>query len=90
MQSLKPAAPEQVDDGVEVLQIGPRSTIWSAGSRIIPPYVCAAEGKATGAVAEVIEGVRLGQTPELEEIVTLFSAVVPTSLLSHNWQTNCA
>ena len=77
VQSLKPAAPEQVDDGVEVLQIGPRSTIWSAGSRITPPTYVPAEGKATGAVAEVIEGVRLGQTPELEEIVTLFSARGP-------------
>jgi len=77
VQSLKPAAPEQVDDGVEVLQIGPRSTIWSAGSRIIPPTYVPAEGKATGAIAEVIEGVRLGQTPELEEIVTLFSARGP-------------
>ncbi|CAB4597458.1 unannotated protein [freshwater metagenome] len=77
VQSLKPAAPEQVDDGVEVLQIGPRSTIWSAGSRITPPTYVPAEGKATGAVAEVIEGVRLGQTPELEEIVTLFGARGP-------------
>jgi FO synthase len=77
VQSLKPAAPEQVDDGVEVLQIGPRSTIWSAGSRITPPTYVPAEGKATGAVAEVIEGVRLGQTPELDEIVTLFSARGP-------------
>lgn len=77
VQSLKPAAPEQVDDGVEVLQIGPRSTIWSAGSRITPPTYVPAEGKASGAVAEVIEGVRLGQTPELEEIVTLFGARGP-------------
>jgi len=77
VQSLKPAAPEQVDDGVEVLQIGPRSTIWSAGSRITPPTYVPAEGKATGAVAEVIEGVRLGQTPDLEEIVTLFGARGP-------------
>ena len=74
VQSLKPAAPEQVDDGVEVLQIGPRSTIWSAGSRITPPTYVPAAGKATGAVAEVIDGVRLGQTPELDEIVTLFGA----------------
>lgn len=77
VQSLKPAAPEQVDDGVEVLQIGPRSTIWSAGSRITPPTYVPAQGKATGAVAEVLEGVRLGQTPELEEIVTLFGARGP-------------
>ena len=74
VQSLKPAAPEQVDDGVEVLQIGPRSTIWSAGSRISPPALVPAEGQATGAVAEVIAGVRLGQEPGLDEIVTLFGA----------------
>jgi len=77
VQSLKPAAPEQVDDGVEVLQIGPRSTIWSAGSRIAPPVYVPAQGKPSGAVAEVIEGVRLGQTPELDEIVTLFGARGP-------------
>ena len=74
VQSLKPAAPEQVDDGVEVLQIGPRSTIWSAGSRISPPALIPAKGRATGAVAEVIAGVRLGQEPGLDEIVTLFGA----------------
>ncbi len=74
VQSLKPAAPEQVDDGVEVLQIGPRSTIWSAGSRISPPALLPAEGRSTGAVAEVIAGVRLGQEPGLDEIVTLFGA----------------
>ena len=77
VQSLKPAAPEQVDDGVEVLQIGPRSTIWSAGSRITPPTYVPSVAKATGAVAEVIEGVRLGQVPELDEIVTLFGARGP-------------
>ena len=77
VQSLKPAAPEQVDDGVEVLQIGPRSTIWSAGSRISPPALVPAEGRATGAVAEVIAGVRLGQEPGLDEIVTLFGARGP-------------
>ena len=77
VQSLKPAAPEQVDDGVEVLQIGPRSTIWSAGSRITPPTYVPSVAKATGAVAEVIEGVRLGQEPELDEIVTLFGARGP-------------
>ena len=77
VQSLKPAAPEQVDDGVEVLQIGPRSTIWSAGSRISPPAIVPAEGRASGAVAEVIAGVRLGQEPGLDEIVTLFGARGP-------------
>ena len=77
VQSLKPAAPEQVDDGVEVLQIGPRSTIWSAGSRIAPPAYVPMASTARGAVAEVIEGVRAGETPGVDEIVTLFGARGP-------------
>lgn len=77
VQKLTPASPEQVDDGVEVLQLGLRSTIWSAGSRITPPAYVPQVGKPSGAVAEVIEGVRLGQTVEIEEIVALFGARGP-------------
>ncbi|MEX1218512.1 MAG: 5-amino-6-(D-ribitylamino)uracil--L-tyrosine 4-hydroxyphenyl transferase CofH [Acidimicrobiales bacterium] len=77
VQSLKPAAPHQVDDGVEVLQIGPRSTIWSAGSRVSPPFLVPSKGEATGAIAEILAGVRLGQTVELEQIVSLFGARGP-------------
>ena len=36
VQRLTPAAPEQVDDGVEVLQIGPRSTQWYSGRQRRP------------------------------------------------------
>jgi 7,8-didemethyl-8-hydroxy-5-deazariboflavin synthase CofH subunit/7,8-didemethyl-8-hydroxy-5-deazariboflavin synthase CofG subunit len=76
-QTLKPASPEQVDDGVEVLQIGPRSTTWSAGSRFSPPVLVPAPGVATGAVAEVLDGVLLGQEPGLDELVILFGARGP-------------
>ncbi len=76
-QDLRPASPEQVDDGVEVIQLGARSTIWSAGSRIVPPTLVPAPGRASGRVAEVLDGVALGQTVGHEEIVALFAARGP-------------
>jgi 7,8-didemethyl-8-hydroxy-5-deazariboflavin synthase CofH subunit/7,8-didemethyl-8-hydroxy-5-deazariboflavin synthase CofG subunit len=76
-QDLKPASPEQVDDGVEILQMGPRSTTWSSGSRFAPPVLVPSAGVASGAVAEVLDGVLLGQQPGIGEIVTLFSARGP-------------
>ncbi|HEY6532395.1 MAG TPA: 5-amino-6-(D-ribitylamino)uracil--L-tyrosine 4-hydroxyphenyl transferase CofH [Acidimicrobiales bacterium] len=77
VQRLTPAAPEQVDDGVEVLQIGPRSTAWYSGANVAPPLLLPAPARATGAVAEVLAGVQLGQQVDLDEIVTLFSARGP-------------
>lgn len=77
VQRLTPAAPEQVDDGVEVLQVGPRSTAWYSGANVAPPILVPAPARATGAVAEVLEGVQMGQPVELDEIVTLFGARGP-------------
>ncbi|HVN51453.1 MAG TPA: 7,8-didemethyl-8-hydroxy-5-deazariboflavin synthase CofG, partial [Acidimicrobiales bacterium] len=37
VQRITPAAPEQVDQGVEVLHIGPRSTQWYSGASVAPP-----------------------------------------------------
>src|SRR6478735_1754812 len=74
VQRLTPASPEQVDDGVEVLQIGPRSTQWYSGANVAPPVLVPAPAHATGAVREVLDGVMLGQQVGIDEIVTLFGA----------------
>jgi FO synthase len=74
VQRLTPASPEQVDDGVEVLQIGLRSTQWYSGANVAPPMLVPAPARASGAVREVLDGVLLGQQVGHDEIVTLFSA----------------
>jgi FO synthase len=62
-------------DGADVVLIGDRSTAWYSGSPAHPPVlVPRAEARASGAVAEVLAGVRLGQEPGVDEIVTLFGA----------------
>ena len=77
VQQLTPASPEQVDDGVEVLQLGPRSTAWASGAANPPPALLPGRAAAGGAVAEVLAGVALGQEPGIDELVTLFSARGP-------------
>jgi FO synthase len=77
VQRLTPASPEQVDDGVEVLHIGPRSTAWYAGASFPPPVLVPAPSGGRGAVAEVLAGVLSGQQVGIDEIVTLFSARGP-------------
>jgi FO synthase len=77
VQRLAPAPPEQVDDGVEVLHLGPRSTAWYSGSENAPPTLVPAPARATGAVAEVLAGVLAGEEVGVDEIVTLFGARGP-------------
>jgi len=74
VQRIRPAAPEQVDDGVEVLHIGARSTAWYSGADAAPPPLVPGHPAAGGAVNEVLAGVLLGQEVGLDEIVTLFGA----------------
>src|SRR5205807_2273830 len=50
---------------------------WYAGAESEPPRLLPATPSAAGAVAEVLAGVQLGQTVDVEEIVTLFSARGP-------------
>ncbi len=76
-QRLTPATPEQVDDGVEVLHLGPRSTAWYSGASAAPPTLLPSAGWAGGAVGEVLAGVLLGQEVGVDEIVTLFGARGP-------------
>ncbi|MEO6988572.1 MAG: 5-amino-6-(D-ribitylamino)uracil--L-tyrosine 4-hydroxyphenyl transferase CofH, partial [Aquihabitans sp.] len=64
-----------VGDGAEVVLVGRRSRQWYVGTDADPiDLLPAAEARATGALAEVLDGVRLGQVPDEDQIVTLFSA----------------
>jgi FO synthase len=74
VQRLRPPAPEQVDDGVEVIHLGPRSTAWCAGASVEPPVLIPVTGRAGGEVGEVLAGVLMGQEPSVDELVALFSA----------------
>jgi FO synthase len=77
VQRLAPASAEQVDDGIEVLQVGARSTQWASGGSRRPPVLVPASGRVTGRVNEVLAGVLLGHEPGVDEIVALFAARGP-------------
>jgi FO synthase len=67
-----------VGDGAEVVLVGRKSTQWYSGADETPiRLISAAQVTAAGRVAEVLDGVRLGQEPGAEEIETLFSARGP-------------
>ncbi|MBV8160907.1 MAG: 7,8-didemethyl-8-hydroxy-5-deazariboflavin synthase CofG, partial [Acidimicrobiia bacterium] len=50
---------------------------WYSGADAPPPTLVPGSGSAGGAVGEVLAGVLMGQTVDVEEIVTLFSARGP-------------
>jgi FO synthase len=78
VQKLRPASPEQIDDGVEVVHIGPRSTAWYSGGNGEPPMLVPSPSRPSpSAITEVLDGVLLGQEPGINEIITLFSARGP-------------
>jgi FO synthase len=66
-----------VADGAEVVLVGRRSTQWYSGADVEPVSLLPGNPSAKGAVREVLDGVRLGQEPGLDELVTLFSARGP-------------
>jgi FO synthase len=66
-----------VGDGAEVKLVGRRSTAWYSGADAAPPHLTPAVARAGGAVGEVLDGVRAGQEPGVEELVTLFGARGP-------------
>jgi FO synthase len=66
-----------VADGVEVVPIGRRSTTWYSGSGAAPPLLLPGQPRAGGAIGEVLDGVRMGQTPGTVELVALFSSRGP-------------
>ncbi|MGH3983848.1 MAG: 5-amino-6-(D-ribitylamino)uracil--L-tyrosine 4-hydroxyphenyl transferase CofH [Pseudonocardiaceae bacterium] len=63
--------------GAEVLLTGRRSTAWYSGTDVAPPVLLPAPARATGAVRAVLDGVRAGQRPGLDELMTLLSARGP-------------
>ncbi|MDA8292651.1 MAG: 5-amino-6-(D-ribitylamino)uracil--L-tyrosine 4-hydroxyphenyl transferase CofH [Actinomycetota bacterium] len=73
----KVAATRPVGDDVEVVLVGERSTAWYSGALAPPPALLPAKGRASGRVREVLDGVRLGQEADVDELVTLFSARGP-------------
>ncbi|MGH3671883.1 MAG: 5-amino-6-(D-ribitylamino)uracil--L-tyrosine 4-hydroxyphenyl transferase CofH [Pseudonocardiaceae bacterium] len=66
-----------VSDGAEVSLAGRRSTAWYSGTDITPPALLPAPASATGAIREIMEGVRAGQRPGLGEVVVLLRARGP-------------
>jgi len=75
----KVTAADVVQDGAEVVLVGHRSTQWYSGATNPPPVLLPspARGRATGAIGEVLEGVRAGQEVGFDQIVTLFRARGP-------------
>ena len=74
----KVASITPVGDDAEVTLVGPRSTQWYSGAPTAPPVlVPASHDRVTGAVAEVLDGVRCGQEVDEAEILTLFAARGP-------------
>jgi FO synthase len=65
-----------VGDGAEVVLIGDKSTGWYSGASVDPAFLVlpSAGGKVSAAVREVLDGVVAGQVPEVDELVTLFTA----------------
>ena len=66
-----------VGDGADVILAGRRSTAWYSGSDASPVPLIPGPARAGGALGEVLAGVRLGQEPGVDELVTLFSARGP-------------
>ena len=77
VQHIEPATPEQVDDGVEVLHVGRRSTAWASGGGTPPPVLVPGRPRVSGAVNEVLAGVLMGNEAGIDELVTLFGARGP-------------
>jgi FO synthase len=66
-----------VGDGAEVVLVGRRSTQWYSGADQPPPALLPGGPAAGGRLAEVLQGVRKGQEPGVDELVALFAARGP-------------
>src|SRR3954465_7901459 len=66
-----------VADDAEVVLVGRRSTQWYSGAEVDPAPLVPGPARAAGAIGEVLDGVRRGQEPGEDEIVTLFGARGP-------------
>ncbi|HKE74717.1 MAG TPA: bifunctional FO biosynthesis protein CofGH [Acidimicrobiales bacterium] len=64
--------------GADVVLTGVRSSAWYSGADAAPPsLVPGSRGTVRGRVAEVLDGVRAGQSVDEDEIVALFAARGP-------------
>ncbi len=77
VQRIKPATPEQVDDGVEVLHIGARSTAWYSGAVGRRPRSCPVDLGPAARSPRCWPACWLDQEVGVDEIVTLLSARGP-------------
>ena len=64
----------KVDDGAEFELTGTISSQWYVGTGADPEIVIPGEPCASGAVAEVLDGVRAGDDVGFDELMTLFGA----------------
>jgi len=82
----KTTAADTVADGAEFVLVGHRSTAWYSGADHSPPVILSDDPDRerticpTGAVAEVLDGIEMGQEPGLDEIATLFTARGPEAV----------
>jgi FO synthase len=65
---------KNVGDGAEVVLVGRRSTQWYSGAGEHPATLLPGDPAASGRIAEVLDGVQLGQEPGEDEITVLFAA----------------
>ncbi len=63
-----------VGTGAEVVQVGRRSTAWFSGAGTDPTPLPGSGAPVRGRVREVLEGVRGGQDPGVDELEALFAA----------------
>jgi 7,8-didemethyl-8-hydroxy-5-deazariboflavin synthase CofH subunit/7,8-didemethyl-8-hydroxy-5-deazariboflavin synthase CofG subunit len=71
---LDPAMQFPVLDRSDAEGLGRDDHRWYSGADAAPPTLLPAPARAGGAVGEVLAGVLMGQTVDVDEIVTLFSA----------------
>ena len=80
----------KVDDGAEFELTGTISSQWYVGTGADPESLIPGEPFATGAVKEVLDGVRAGQDVGFDEILTLFRARGREVARSPRSPMNCA
>jgi FO synthase len=74
---LDPAMRFPVLDRADAEGLGRDDPAWYSGGEGPPPHLLPASPRAGGAVGEALAGVLLGQEPDVDELVALFSARGP-------------
>ena len=77
-------------DDADVVLISERSTAWYSGAPVAPPLLVPSGPAAGGAVAAVLAGVRAGDGPGVDELVTLLEARRQDVAAVPLWPTSCA